>query len=273
MCAAREYAGDDELLRLMNSWAAVQTYYVAYHVTQALIMAEGGARPTTHPATQKQYVDLWVARGAQCNPWTFAVGSKQDRRFGLDGIANGPGGNLTTVHPWSICTSANAWEHAEQALRSTRKAANDERCTRARNDKLRLRRKEWTDRWGHQPTRKKPDWWDRRPNLDAADRARIEKSTRPYTLIDYLYRLRVKANYEDARVYTSGPADQAEAQALTSDLTVLAAATALVHEVRIAQLVGHEMFVEQAEQWVQRNASAETKFGLPARLQVLRTVL
>lgn len=273
MCAGRQYAAEDELLRVMNSWAAVQSYYVAYHVAQALIVAEGGTRPTTHPATQKQYVDLWVARAARLNPWTFAVGSQQDRRCAPDGMADGPGRPLTNVHAWHAATPANAWEHAEQALRSTRGAAYDERCAKARQEKARERQKEWTEQWAHQPNRRKPDWWTRRPNLDAATKARIEKGTRPYTLLDYLYRLRVKANYEDARVYTSGPANQGEAQALNDDLALLASATAIVHEVRIAQLVGAKTFLHEAEQWAARNAPTETNFGLPARLKVLRSVL
>jgi hypothetical protein len=53
---------EDELIRLSNSWGSVQTYYVGYAATQALIVAEGRARPTDHPKAQSQVRALWVDR-------------------------------------------------------------------------------------------------------------------------------------------------------------------------------------------------------------------
>ena len=53
----------------------------------------------------------------------------------------------------------------------------------------------------------------------------------------------------------------------------LAAATGLVHEVRVAQLVGPERFIRHAQDWVERHAPSETVHGLPVRLPVLRKVL
>ena len=60
-------------MRLTNTWGAVQAYYVGYHETQALIVARGAARPSTHPNTQNQFVDLWVKRNLDLAPWTFGV--------------------------------------------------------------------------------------------------------------------------------------------------------------------------------------------------------
>jgi hypothetical protein len=274
MCGAAQYAADDEeLLKLTNSWAAVQTYYCAYHVTQALIVAEGRARPTSHGATQGQYVDLWVARGARLDPWTFAVGSHEDKRCGQAGMANGPGRPLEKLNSLSACTTSNCWEHAEQALRTTREAAHKEKRRKAVDEKLRARQREWTERYGSNPKRRRPDGWSSRPRLDVSEKAKVEKGTRPFTLIDYLYRLRIKANYEDARVYTDGPSGGDEALALNKDLMRLATATGLVHEVRIAQLIGPERFLHHAEDWVERHAPLETVHGLPVRLPALRKVL
>lgn len=269
MCGAKQYAAEDELLRLVNSWAAVQTYYVTYHVCQALLVAEGKARPTTHPATQRQYVDLWIARGARIDPWTFAVGSKQDTRFDAGGMANGPGRELHGISALSACTADTAWELGEGALRTTREAAFVERRRQAVDAVVRTRQKEWSERWGQNTARKKPAWWSSRPRLDAADRAKVEKGTRPYTVIDYLYRLRLKANYEDARMYTEGPASHDETESVNVDLIRLAAATSLVHEVRIAKFIGVKALIREAERWVSRNAPTGMRYGLPVRLPIL----
>lgn len=57
-----ELAGDSEIIRLANSWGAVQAYYVLYGCAQALIVAEGGSRPQMHEPTKRRYVDLWTTR-------------------------------------------------------------------------------------------------------------------------------------------------------------------------------------------------------------------
>jgi hypothetical protein len=274
MCGAAQYAAEDEeLLKLTNSWAAVQTYYCAYHDTQALIVAEGRARPTSHSGTQRQYVDLWVARRARLDPWTFAVGSHEDKRFDEAGMANGPDQPLDQLKSLSACTTSNCWEHAEQALRSTRETEYEQRRQTAIETKMRVRQTDWTVEHGSKPNRKAPDWWNRRPRLDVGEKAAVEKGTRPFTLIDYLYRLRIKANYQDAKAYTDGPANAGEALALNMDLMHLAASTGLVHEVRVAQLVGPERFLHHAGDWVQRHAPSEMDRGLRVRLPIFRNVL
>jgi hypothetical protein len=272
MCGTRQYANEEELLRLANSWAAVQAYYAAYGGTQALIVAEGHARPTTHAQTQRMGVDLWIARGAQLPPWTFAVGSKQDRRCANTGMANGPARPLTRVSALSGCTPENCWELAEQVLRTTREEAHAESRKRRVDALLRARQKEWTA--NHSGShRASPAWWAQRPRLDAAEKAQVERSVRPYTLLDYLYRLRRKANYEDAKMYTDGPSDYQEAEGMNAELIRIAAMTLMVHEVRIARLIGPKRFLESAEAWVGRNAPNDARYGLPVRLPILRDLL
>ncbi len=46
-------AEDSEIIRLANSWGAVQTYYVLYGAAQALVVAEGGTRPQSHEPTKR----------------------------------------------------------------------------------------------------------------------------------------------------------------------------------------------------------------------------
>ena len=142
----RRIASEDELVRLTNSWGAVQAYYVAYGATQALLMAEGKPRPRSHPATQKMAIDLWVTRTNAVAPWSFAIASPMHREASADGALNGRGRPLDTeIRNWSGCTRQTCWDLAAIALRSTRKEAVDEKLAQARKEKVARRRREWRD--------------------------------------------------------------------------------------------------------------------------------
>jgi hypothetical protein len=242
LCGTRQFANEDELIRVANSWAAVQAYYAVYGAAQALITAEGHARPESHEFTQRMYSDLWIARGKVLSPWTLAVTSKGAKRAAADGTVNGPGRNLAPVSPLSGCTNANCWELAEQALRGTRDDGLAVAKEKAVVDEGKRRRREWTADEklrveAGKKARAHPPWWDARARLSTDQKQALEKKLRPYTLLDYLCRLRLKANYADARMYTEGPADQSEAEAMSAQFIQLTAATLIVHEVRVAKLV------------------------------------
>lgn len=256
----------------------MQAYYAAYGATQALIAAEGHARPTSHPATQTMYVDLWSARGASVPPWTFAIGSKADRRAQPDGTLNGPGRALNAVSGLSSCTAENCWELAAQAVRSTREDDHKAARKRATADEVNQRHRDWnaeeTERLARgQKPRRNPIWWDQTPRLSAARRVAIDKRLRPYTVLDYLYRLRLKANYMDARMYTDGPLDQPEAEMMRTDLARLTAATLLVHEVRVAKLLKRDRFLGAVDAWIAKNAPAKSTVGIAGRRDILGQAL
>lgn len=269
---------EDELLRLANSWGAVQAYYAAYGAVQALIVAEGHARPVSHPATQTQAGDLWVHRGAVLVPWSFAVGSEHDPGADVHGCTNGPGRPIdANLHPWSACTTATCWDLAAIALRSTRQDAIELRLKQRRKDKLARRKKEWQ---GAQETRiaagkpraAEPEW-PRQARLTATEADEVAHAVRAHTLLDYQYRLRIKANYEDAGMFTDGPEQAAEFAAVARDLAAITAATLIVHEVRIGRLVGKEALLTEARVWIERNSPPAPAMGLAARIEILESVL
>jgi hypothetical protein len=274
----RRFATEEELLRLANSWGAVQTYYAAYGATQALIVAEGRSRPPSHPSTQKQFVDMWVHRGAALAPWSFAFGPTSGAQADAQGYTNGPGRPLDhSIHAWSACTETACWDLAAVALRSTRQHAIDENLRQKRKDKLKLRQREWRQeeefrrRTGKRP-RQEP-LWPGQATLTAGETAQVRDRVRPYTVLDYLYRLRIKANYEDPRMFTDGPEHSGDSSAVAGDLVGLTAATMVVHEVRIANLIGAKRLLREAEGWLGRNSPPGDPMGLAARLSILQATL
>ena len=92
---------------------------------------------------------------------------------------------------------------------------------------------------------------------------------RPYTLLDYLFRLRIKANYEDARMFTEGPEYGHQSAAVARDLVVVTSATLLAHELRIGRLIGPDVLLSAATAWLERNAPPGAPLGLARRRQLL----
>ncbi len=272
LATGRRIATDDELLRLINSWGVVQAYYVAYSATQALIVAEGRARPPAHPTTQRQAVDLWVTRRGAVAPWSFAVASPTHRLAGADGAINGPGRPIREVHPWTGCDPQSCWDIAALALRTTRDHAVDEALANERDRKLSARRRAWRDEEearhaaGRQP-RKQPAW-PATARLAAEESQAVRDKVRPYTTLDYLYRLRVKANYEDATVFTEGPEDEDSSDTVARDLELVASATLLAHELRVGQLIGGDTMMNMVDAWLASNAQ-QHNVALAARRNLL----
>jgi hypothetical protein len=109
-------------------------------------------------------------------------------------------------------------------------------------------------------------------NLTAIDRAAVEASVRPYTMLDYLFRLRIKANYEEAAMFTDGPTSEGSSSVVALDMLRIACAIMLAHEVRIAHLVGKNSLTNLASNWVSSN-SAPADLGIGRRLPILAAVV
>jgi hypothetical protein len=110
--------------------------------TQALIAAEGRARPTTHPRTQDQVAHLWVKRQAAVGPFSFAATAGSQSKMDPHAYLNGPGRAVdTSVHPYTNCGKENCWDIAALALRTTRNDPVQKRLQDQRANKACARRK------------------------------------------------------------------------------------------------------------------------------------
>ncbi|MFE9132149.1 hypothetical protein ACFYOF_43220 [Streptomyces sp. NPDC007148] len=241
-----ELAGDSEIIRLANSWGAVQTYYVLYGCAQALMVAEGGARPQMHEPTKRRYVDLWTSRAVQLAPWTLASTAPGTRLADADGFLAGPGRPLDLdLHPWASWQGEQAWDIAARALRSTRQLMVEDRLAAKRRELLNAKKKAWrADRDARLAAGRTHAPEPKSVRLTAADKDAVAAAVRPVTMADYLYRLRIKANYEDVTVFSIGPTTDHEAAQVGTDLVALASATLLVHELRIAAVIGCDELVK-----------------------------
>jgi hypothetical protein len=206
LCGGRGPGGDPR-----RQVSAVSRLDPVYGAAQAVLVAEGHRRPDNHEATQRAFVDLWVNRRIDLAPWTFAVAARGTRLADSDGYLGGPGRTLDlTVHPWSSWGGDTCWDVAAVALRGTRQHQLQEQRESARDRKRAQRRREFTAKQKEREAAgrrllKQPTWWNSTPQLTASEKAALDSKLRPITVLDHLFRLRIRANYEDALMFSQGP--------------------------------------------------------------------
>lgn len=256
-----KYASEDALRRLANNWGTAQLYYVMYHATQALFVAAGSPRPEDHSVTRRVFENYWCERALQLPPWSFAAAS--------GGYRNGPGRPLDErMHAWARCTSETCWDIAAKALRTTREDALPGAVRARRERKRAAELAAWRAAEAERVARGRRARTAPRlglPRLTTDEHREVESRLRPYTLMDYIWRLRVKTNYEDATMFTDGPQDDVSAASVHRDLVSLAEATLLVTELHIRQLIGAPTLRRLVDGWVSTNVPRSVRLGLAIR--------
>jgi hypothetical protein len=241
-----QIATEDELLRVMNNWAVVQAYYVGYHATQALLAARGQPAPDSHSKAQAQFAALWADRPLYLPPWTLGAFDGGWRNPPPRPIDN-------AISPWSAGGPHSCWDLAAKALRTTREDEVKTRLGAARDRLGAANRRAWKEEEtarlaAGRKARKEPE--PSRPRLAADQKRNVEGKVRTYTLLDYLYRLRIKTNYQDAGMFIDGPEDEVASVFVHRDLVALASCTLLVHELLVAAAVGKTRFLKWADDWL-----------------------
>ena len=266
LASAGDFFSDhDELIRIANNWAVVQAYYASYHVTQALLVARGQPRPSTHAVTQTQYGAFWCRPRVQLPPWSLGLDAS--------GLCNLPPG-LTfkpVDHHWEACTPDTCWGLVAFALKGTRKDWVTKRQKEERERKRADAKKAWRKQQrAREETGKHPlqERVSRLPRLEPGEKTAIDLKLRPATLLDYLWRLRCRSNYEDVDMFTEGPEDEIQSSLVHLNLCRITAATLLVNELLIARLIGATTLRTIADEWVSSTGTATAKVGVARRLGI-----
>jgi hypothetical protein len=92
---------------------------------------------------------------------------------------------------------------------------------------------------------------------------------RPTTLLDYLYRLRVRSNYEDCTMFIEGPEDPSESREVHRHIQRITSATLLVHELHIRQLIGRDRLARLVDGWLKDPVIDAPSIGLQSRRDIL----
>jgi len=263
IAAGEQWLQDEEIIAVSNNWTVIQAYYVLYHVTQAYSIAKGQARQESHTATQRVFASFWPDRDLDLAPWTLGSGKA--------GNANIPQGVVIDAqqHAWANCDNASSWSIACKALKTTWEQELVAPAFVKKREALKTQRnRNWQAaedeniKRGRRPRKKLKFGL---PNLTPLHKTEVKEATRKATLMDYLYRLRIRANYEDSTMFTEGPDFEGASAEVRQNLAALATASLFVHECAICTLLGRRTFLEWVDAWINAHHGAAVRRGLAAR--------
>jgi hypothetical protein len=253
---------EEEAIRLSNNWSAIQTYYVMYHCAQALHVAQGHPRPVNHPKTQSAFHNQWASRPGLLHPWTFACGSAGPVNLPPDVEID------FNIHSWKTCGGNNTWSLYAKALMTTRREELVKKYRTARENKKKVLQRSWEADEARRlaqsrKPRKQPSF--PLPQLIPVEKKQIDDSIRAFTLIDYVYRLRIKTNYEDSNMFIDGPEDVYQSTAVRSAFCDIASNTLFLYENTIKAIVGRPQLMEWVVSWIERNLPRGSVHGIAGR--------
>ena len=239
---------DWEMAPMAAPWMAIQAYFAVFSATQALasVVCDGYPDLSSHAWVRSVYHDLW--RGLDVAPWSVAVSPQPAAKMGAVSFTGAPAeADPDRTHPWGDWTRYDAWDIALKSLSTTL-----ESDLKVRFGKARARGKNADGTKGLK-------------TLPRSKRQSIRETTHPYTVLDFLHRLRVRANYGDAGVYEFGSESPLDVQEFMVDLTRITSATLLATELRLASHAASGMMQELADKWLRRDKS---RIGSPLMARV-----
>jgi hypothetical protein len=152
------------------------------------------------------------------------------------------GASVDPINPLTTPAPQDFWNWYGMLLRTTRQRQFDK--------KLKESGKQFRTKTGK--TRKR---------FMAHHKAQVVGGLRPTTIFDFLYRLRVRSNYEDADAFILGTMSQADAEEFNSGLCTLTSTTLFLLELHIAARIGGPnmgQFVDEFTQADRPNYSRKT---------------
>jgi hypothetical protein len=213
----RQPLAQTELLLPAIHWAPVQAYY-AVHGTSSVWMPGGGANALTHA----NHLRAVSSRLTASTTLPRAVRLHVTRGYPAT-VVGMPGSTGAEPVPSSTSLTApiigNCHDFAAHGLLYARKKQLEE-----------SRR-----RWLRDNKRKK---------LPSGQLSALDQSLQPTTVYDFLYQLRLRANYDDAEPFLSGGLSSLDPQRFITDLCTLVAFLNFVAECQIAARSGKAALVK-----------------------------
>jgi hypothetical protein len=219
----------DELRSIIaptSLWLPVQTYYAVYAALEAFFLTKGHVIQHHGPA-QDHFANNYL----QQMPFPLNCSVK-----GQDAKADYHNFNVQPNRQFSNLRFPQDIDDAEHLLalsiRTTRRAILEERYANWRKDPKRRKR------------------------LTFADKESIGKREAPTTLLHFLYRLRLRSNYQDSELFVTGPS-RIESEQFSRHCVAVADYVIAALEVRVMQCIGVAAFLEEAQAF--SDASRDSK--------------
>jgi hypothetical protein len=217
-----------------NAWIPTQAYYAVFHSILGLAIASGQTVPRDHAAALKVAGKV-AERGALPPPWdAWCGGCPQTGSCTFGGLNP----SSASVHVLSRPEPGTSEDRLAMFLRTTRQKELERRFNQER-----LR---------------KPEPGRTRRNLTRADKEGMARSMAPTTIFDVLWRMRKKANYEDADTFVLGAAGDLDARRLGQALVIVVDATIAALEALAAAYAGANLFADMADAYRKKTSATPT---------------
>lgn len=195
-----------------NAWLPVQAYYAVYNSVVAYSIASGQIAKNHRAALA--IASRSVTRGLLPYPWSMhCEGCPQTKSHSIKG-----GQTSSAVHVLSSPGPSTSPDRLAMFLRTTREKELERRFADERNRNVAPQRS--------------------RRNISAQRKESFARSVPATTVFDLFWRLRRKANYDDADTFVLGAAGVADAQAFANSLALLADSSVAAMEALVIAYVG-----------------------------------
>ena len=223
--------GDPDIVRINNQWATIQAYYAVYSGLEALAYALDGHLPKSHSKAQRKCSDYLINLGI--SPWDKAFRGAE----GKSGSAHKP-----VNFPSSLAIPHNLQRSGVDPLGMIARCLKAEHSHRI-DDKWRNKKESGCFKYQYKPG--------------------------PTTLLHFLYRLRIKSNYQEIDAFVS-QAPQHEILDFAQALQALTSWSLALFEMILMRRLGTQPVKDLAQKYMAANPSA-AKLG--ARLAEYSKVL
>lgn len=214
-----------------NAWIPAQAYYAVYHAILGFAAASAQPIPGKHSAALR-LAGKEVVRGALPAPWdAWCDGCPHTESQHFGGLM--PSGD--PVHVLSSLDPLASDDRFAMLLRTTRSKELDRRFAEQRQRSVRPGRT--------------------RRNISRAEKERIAERMPPTTLFDVLWRVRKKANYEDADTFVLGAGDEIDARRLAQALVTVTDGTVAALEALSVAYVGPAVLANAAQAYATKTKS------------------
>lgn len=213
-------------LRYSNAWTPVHAYYAVYMSVHAWFSTIGLAGMLDdHTATLRTVVAQLVQRKLVPHPWDVTcAGYPEIGEAVVDGV---PAGVDCDAHFEALATASidDFYPRLATMLKTTR------------NERLKRNRREWLAQ-------------NKRKAMKAAEKRALGARLAPTTMLDYLWRLRVRSNYRDVSTFLMAGLDDASHAGFHRGLVALVDATCLLIQSLIVAYVGPRPYADALDEFV-----------------------
>jgi len=237
-----------EVIPYANHWLAVQMYYCIYLAVRAYFLAAFDQKiPESHEAALKSFAAEVMSRPALfASPWCMLAVDDPD--VTTPTIRNCPKTDLKAINPLVQPVGDNIWHLTALFLRTTRQRRLEKSIAG------------WKEK-------------NKRKAIRSGERAKLVDGLRPTTLMDALYRLRIRSNYEDADLYLTGSASEADAIIYFDSCSRILKSGLMNFELLIAKLIGKDQYGDIVADFSMRERSNFSKTTVLPRWRIIDELL